>query len=60
MNIFTRRAYRPLNTQTLIRRNMRQLHVKREAKRIAIMGLPESGDTAPTPIEDSIDRKSVV
>jgi hypothetical protein len=54
MSIFTRLAYRPLNIQTLIRRNMRQLRVKREAKRIAIMGLPESGDTAPTHIEDTI------
>ena len=54
MSIFARRAYRPLNTQTLIRRNMRQLSVKREAKRFAVMGLPENGDTAPTPIEESI------
>ena len=54
MSIFARRAYRPLNTQSLIRRHMRQLRVKREAKRFAIMGLPENGDTAPTPIVESI------
>ena len=55
MSIFTAsRRYRPLNAQSLIRRYKRQLNVKREAKRVAVMGLSESGDTAPTPIVESI------
>lgn len=55
MSIFNAsRRYRPLDTQSLIRHYLRHLRVKREAKRFAVMGLPENGDTAPTPIEESI------
>lgn len=55
MSIFTTsRRDRPLNTQSLISQYQRRLRVKREAKRLAKMGLPADGDAFPTPLEESI------